>query len=161
MGSSSVKLHIPTDHCLKGPWNLQVVGSLFHWNTVEQNGISGNMCILVHMFMWNIPPFIYYLFVISYSPKKLKLPSVFCHFRTWGSAAAASLWFSWHIFLSFTWIFLFQSSNTSCGTALRAGHSRHCWLSRVQAELQTPEITHQQRVSLVSLCHSWLAMDVN
>lgn len=44
--------------------------------------------------VWDIPPFIYYLFLISYSPKKLSLPSVFCHFRTWGSAAAPSLWFS-------------------------------------------------------------------
>lgn len=89
------------------PWNLQFMGSLFCRNTVEQNGISGNMLHVV----WDIPPFIYYLFFISYSPKKLKLPSVFCHFRTWGSAAAPSLWFSWHILLSLTWISLFQPSN--------------------------------------------------
>lgn len=35
-------------------WHLQVMGSLFHWNTMERNGISENMCIRVHMFVWNI-----------------------------------------------------------------------------------------------------------
>lgn len=163
MGRSSVKLY-SKGPLSKRPWNLQVMGSLFHWNTVEQNGISGNTCILLHMFVWDIPPFIYYLFFISYSPRKLKLPSVFCHFRTWGSAAAPSLWFSWHILLSFTWISLFQSSSHELwhctkSWAQRALLSEPCprWALGWQGHMRS----HTRKEPGLCHCHSWLAMDVN
>lgn len=110
MGRSSVKLHIAIVQCLRGlglykSWGL--CSTETQWNKMEFQEIGVFQCT----FVWDISPITYYLFVISYSPKKLKLPSVFCHFRIWGSAAPPSIWFSWHILLPFTWISLFQSSN--------------------------------------------------
>lgn len=104
MLGSSVKLHIPIDLCPRGlgiSKSWAPCSTETQWNKM---GFQEMLCVVC-----DIPPF--YLFLISYSPKKLKLPSAFCHFRTWGSAAAASLWFSCHILLSLTWISLFQSSN--------------------------------------------------
>lgn len=77
-------------------WHLQVMGSLFHWNTMERNGISENVWIRVHVCVEYTSLVIF----ISYFPNKLKLPSLFCYFRIGKSVAVPCNWFNWHILLS-------------------------------------------------------------
>lgn len=119
LGRSSVKLHIPIDHCLRG---LGIYKSWAPCSTETQNGISGNMLCVV----WDITPFIYYFFS-SLIPQRNSNSHQFS--VTSGLGVVLLLQVSGLVDTSCCLLhgFLFSNHpNTSCGTAPRAGHGRHC-----------------------------------